>query len=266
MPIWGETMSAVTQCPKCNTRFRVNPVQLGAYRGMVRCGLCQEIFNAARYLRDGELNLQPIIPLTQKEAQREFVESLTKGAPITHNKFYATHPAVDRMGVAVVKPRFWWFWAAAILLFVSLVAQTAYFYRVELVANFPGTKPVLTLYCELLDCSIPLPQKLDQLTIESFSLVRADPQQASVITLDVSLRNHALYAQAYPDLELALTSSMNATLARRIFRPSEYLKVGEDEGRGLSSNTEMDVRLLFSVVDLNPSGYHLDLVSSPLNR
>lgn len=45
----------VTQCPHCQTSFRVSHAQLTAARGVVRCGACQELFNAARALQgDGD--------------------------------------------------------------------------------------------------------------------------------------------------------------------------------------------------------------------
>lgn len=42
--------SFVTQCPHCQTSFRVSRAQLAAAQGVVRCGACMELFNAARYL------------------------------------------------------------------------------------------------------------------------------------------------------------------------------------------------------------------------
>ncbi|TWC41275.1 putative Zn finger-like uncharacterized protein [Pseudomonas sp. SJZ079] len=42
--------SFVTQCPHCRTSFRVNPAQLAAAHGAVRCGACLHVFNAARQL------------------------------------------------------------------------------------------------------------------------------------------------------------------------------------------------------------------------
>lgn len=42
--------SFVTQCPHCRTSFRVSRAQLGAAQGVVRCGACLEVFNAARQL------------------------------------------------------------------------------------------------------------------------------------------------------------------------------------------------------------------------
>ncbi|SOQ06272.1 DUF3426 domain-containing protein [Pseudomonas syringae group genomosp. 3] len=44
------TDSFVTQCPHCQTSFRVSHAQLSVARGVVRCGACLQVFNAARQL------------------------------------------------------------------------------------------------------------------------------------------------------------------------------------------------------------------------
>ena len=44
------TDSFVTQCPHCQTSFRVSHTQLSVARGVVRCGSCLQVFNAARQL------------------------------------------------------------------------------------------------------------------------------------------------------------------------------------------------------------------------
>ncbi|PVZ09767.1 MULTISPECIES: DUF3426 domain-containing protein [unclassified Pseudomonas] len=53
------TDSFVTQCPHCQTRFRVSYNQLGAARGAVRCGACKQVFNAARQLLEQSAQAQP---------------------------------------------------------------------------------------------------------------------------------------------------------------------------------------------------------------
>jgi predicted Zn finger-like uncharacterized protein len=35
-----------TQCPHCDTRFRVTETQINTADGLVRCGVCQQVFNA----------------------------------------------------------------------------------------------------------------------------------------------------------------------------------------------------------------------------
>ncbi len=42
----------LTQCPKCETFFRLSAPQLRAARGMVRCGECDALFNALDYLHE----------------------------------------------------------------------------------------------------------------------------------------------------------------------------------------------------------------------
>ena len=48
-------MSFITQCPACETQFKVAPDQLKISEGWVRCGQCQHVFDAS-------LNLQPWFP------------------------------------------------------------------------------------------------------------------------------------------------------------------------------------------------------------
>ena len=45
-------MSLITCCPSCATRFRVVPDQLRISDGWVRCGRCQEVFDAAAALQE----------------------------------------------------------------------------------------------------------------------------------------------------------------------------------------------------------------------
>ncbi|SMG57309.1 zinc-ribbon and DUF3426 domain-containing protein [Paraburkholderia susongensis] len=45
-------MLLATRCPFCETVFRLQPVQLAQRRGLVRCGHCQEVFDASSSLFD----------------------------------------------------------------------------------------------------------------------------------------------------------------------------------------------------------------------
>ena len=53
------TDSFVTQCPHCHTRFRVSHAQLSVARGVVRCGSCLQVFNAARQLLEQRTAREP---------------------------------------------------------------------------------------------------------------------------------------------------------------------------------------------------------------
>jgi len=56
------TDSFVTQCPHCQVRFRVSHAQLSVARGVVRCGSCLQVFNAARQLLEQRANAAPSEP------------------------------------------------------------------------------------------------------------------------------------------------------------------------------------------------------------
>jgi len=258
-------MNAVTQCPECGTRFKVSQAQLDTHEGMVRCGRCQAIFNATKYLHNNELSPQLTLTLAHEDMQQEPVESPVEHIPATHDKFDFSHLAtaniekILEISPSAIKKNVHWSWVVVtLLLVVVLLAQATYFFRVELAAYFPDTKLALMSYCKLLNCDIPLPKKIDQLSIESSDL-ESDPKQASVIALNAILRNRAAYAQTYPNLELTLTNSMDEALARRIFPPAEYLKPSEDEKQGLLPNHEIGIKLHLDTADLKPTGYRLFL-------
>jgi len=157
------------------------------------------------------------------------------------------------------KRRTWpWVIAALLLLLVS-IAQAAYFFRVDLAARLPGLKPALISYCQLLKCTVPLPQNTDLMSIESSGL-EADPEHENQITLNALLRNRAPYPQTFPHLELTLNDTQDKPLARRTFKPEDYLPPLENQQTGLLPNHEISIRLNLDTTDLKPSGYRLALI------
>ena len=153
-----------------------------------------------------------------------------------------------------------WPWAMAVLLLLLVsIAQAAYFFRVDLAARLPGLKPALVSYCQLLKCTVPLPQNTDLMSIESSNL-EADPAHENQIVLNALLRNRAPYSQAFPNLELTLNDTRDNALARRVFRPADYLPPLESETIGLLSQHEISVRLHLETTDLRPTGYRLALL------
>ncbi|MNF76880.1 hypothetical protein D3C84_590060 [compost metagenome] len=59
------TDSFVTQCPHCQTSFRVSHAQLSVARGVVRCGSCLQVFNAAKQLLEQAGKEAPIPPAAE---------------------------------------------------------------------------------------------------------------------------------------------------------------------------------------------------------
>jgi predicted Zn finger-like uncharacterized protein len=259
-----EEMSEVTKCPLCKARFKVTEAQLEAHEGLVRCGHCQNVFDARKHLHDdepsrqlslpidepqpGEFDLTPIpnIPELEPETttlaqQVQFVEELT-----------------DEVTEVPPRKTSWLGVALALLLTLTLAAQAAYQFRVELGTTLPGLKPLLTQYCTLLNCTVALPQNIDLMVIESSEL-QSEPEHANIVALRVLLHNRAPYIQAYPSLELTLTDLQDKPIVRRVFHPADYLKEKGAEKQGAPANRDLDIKLYLDTADLKPSGYRLFL-------
>lgn len=269
--------SSITQCPRCHTRFRVTSDELAAHDGIVRCGVCSETFNAVEYLHNEEPSPQfdlpiahekeePKLPVINEVDHSDKFISLTADVDKVDTLFQQAEPDVKLAHVkknkAEPKPRRWPWTVGALLFSLAWLAQVFYFYRVDIAAQLPGLKPALTSYCDLLKCSIPLPEKANLMSIESSDLV-ADPLQPNVVTLIALLHNNAEYAQAYPNLELSLTDTQDQILARRVFIPADYIHPGDNEKLGLGANRELSIKLHLDSGDLRPMGYKLLLFFPP---
>ncbi|TAH11141.1 MAG: DUF3426 domain-containing protein [Curvibacter sp.] len=73
-------MSLITQCPACATMFKVVPDQLRISDGWVRCGQCDEVFDAnANLYADPEPQSEPIVQEASEasEAREDWTSSLS---------------------------------------------------------------------------------------------------------------------------------------------------------------------------------------------
>lgn len=350
-------MDGTTLCTHCNTRFRITHAQLEAHQGMVRCGSCQQAFDARpgfipdqpdpqlelpiieqqvtvpapveqpaalepEQSADSSMPETPVAETSAKEMPVEEaptdetpvaempqeIELVAEGvvAPVFDEEvsaivataesefeseqhdasldFSPVSAVADNEGGAAKplvlpsamrvdneavedgeeetqpeKPKRRWPWVTGlVVLSLLLCAQALYFFRIELGASLPGVKPALVSYCKLLNCTVPLPQNADLMSIESSEL-QADPEHDNQITLVALLRNRASHAQAFPSLELSLNDTNDKVLARRVFKPADYLPASEKETTGLLPNHELNIRLRLDTSDLRPMGYRLAL-------
>jgi predicted Zn finger-like uncharacterized protein len=82
----------LTQCPHCQTLFRVGPDHLKAAAGQVRCCRCHQVFNALESLRESVDSASPSDELMAEEQPHEnALETTTE--PDQENLFEATEPS-----------------------------------------------------------------------------------------------------------------------------------------------------------------------------
>ncbi|GAB4122662.1 MAG: hypothetical protein Fur0040_03470 [Sideroxydans sp.] len=282
-------MNAVTQCPSCQTRFRVNAEQLSVRDGMVRCGRCGAAFDARWHLQESEPSPQldlPIDPIDEPDALPSALLTVPEspGDPdlsprLEQEALADPQPELspvlnfDALAAPVVEPTppqeaptpSRWPWVVASMAGALMLAlQSVYFYRTELAAQWPGSKPLLVQSCQWLGCSIGLPRQIEHLSIEASEL-EAVPGQGNRITLHALLRNRSGHTQAWPSLELTLTDLRDQVIARRAFHPADYLQDKAALSEGMGRNREQEIALRLDTSDLRPSGYRL-LLFYPAER
>lgn len=265
-------MTDITQCPQCGTHFNITPEQRNAHKGMVRCGRCQTVFNAVENIYsppqqlDLPLALDDIADATglfsvyDPNADKYGTVTISAEAAARKSNDFSHIPDVfiaQRYKPATRKQTIWYSIGSLFLVLV-LALQAIYYYRVDIAARVQGAKPVMLKVCAVFKCKLPLPQKIDLITIESSEL-EADPTLANIITLHALLRSRAPYAMSYPDIELTLTDTQDVALARRSFTPGEYLSSIDDINNGFPANRESAIKLHINTTDLKPAGYRLFL-------
>jgi predicted Zn finger-like uncharacterized protein len=235
-------MSKTTRCPSCATVFRVIDAQLHASAGRVRCGRCGTTFDA----------LASLAPENARSGAADSTPATRRVRPVSETFDFGPQARTGRT---------WGWWVATVTALFALALQLAYHYRTEVGLVFPEVKPLIQLVCAELACEVPLPRRAELLSIESSDL-QADSTSPNVMVLTATLRNRAGFSQAFPLLELSLTSAQDRTIARRVLNPKDYVPRGTQTSSGFAAGSELSVRVYIEAASLRPTGYRLYLFYS----
>ena len=151
----------------------------------------------------------------------------------------------------------WW----ALLIFVLLVVlalQLTYFLRDYIAQKIPAARPALETACAQLGCTLSLPKNAELIQIIGSDL-QAEPTNADLLTLKLTLGNRAPYTQAWPVVVLTLTDAKDKPQARRSFAPSEYLADQKLLALGIPAQSEHSLSLPLQVRNLPRAGFRLEV-------
>lgn len=359
----------ITQCPKCDTTFRVTPAQLKAAKGAVRCGACLHVFRASNHfieekktisepqddrtqdLFDDDLFEEPVVkakPDTTKHSMDddglihddmdepghdEFLiddnnglidddNGLFEDAPKTssvindfdedflsinpdeiEDPFFSdseklndnvkenededeawaqallddtedtqvsqpkekpkpkpqistvsqtefTYIEDDPLDLSLPQKRnmaqIWGFGIASLLLVLALIGQMAFF-NFDQWSRQAQYRPWYQLACAQLGCTLPSTFDLSKIKTTASPQVSTHPKFLNALMVDVLFINNAEYDQPFPRVELAFSDSNETIVARRIFKPDEYL-AGEAAGLSLMP-TQTPVHIALEIKD-----------------
>jgi len=135
----------------------------------------------------------------------------------------------------------------------GLAAQVAVEYRELVAAHWPPARPLLEQLCAPLACRVEAPHAIDSLVVESSGLVRAEG--SANYRLSVVLRNRAPIAVSTPAIDLTLTDSQGAVIARRVLRTVE---LGAAQ-QSLQPRADLSMQATLAATERAISGYTIEI-------
>lgn len=271
-----------THCPQCQTVFRITAAQLKARDGQVRCGRCQNVFRGDQHLVERpERKVERPAGAPRKRSNRKPARPATPDATLPELSTVATaavaaaahrdrtrpaqaaaddaaQPAVllreKRAGTGVL------FWGiGSLLLVIALLVQAVVFYGAQLVRAQPALKPAIERACRTLPCRYRLVIDMHRLDLVD-SAVTPHPRYDRALRVQATLVNRAEYVQPYPLLEVTLLNSQGQVVARRAYKPSEYLPKPQRVEAGLLPQVAVAVKLDITGPGTEASGYEILLL------
>lgn len=233
----------LTRCPHCASVFRLRPEQLPQARGWLRCGQCQQAFDA----NDRVLNWQPVgSPAAAVPEERLDLEALLRSedpsvqprstptpspSPALSEgvldfeqalaSFARPQPVWPTDGAvpvvptraAVTRASRWWL----ALLLVLLLTQAAWTSRALWAPHWPALGHGVQAACERLACVLLPWREPRVLAIAHAHLARTDGGHALQWVLD----NRVAWPLHTPSVELTLLDASEQVLVRRVWSPAE---------------------------------------------
>lgn len=285
-------MSDQTICPICHTVFRITAIALADSKGMVQCGVCGMVFNAQLHSvtddrtplptpslvdeQPPELAVSDLDPIVTNEATTsEFAAHPSAGDDQSEQTTSMPHTVDERaeinknVGVdSTLAPPFFQFTKKNVrkraslemgflaVLLLLLAAQILIVYRDRLAVNVPHLLPALKLLCTITNCQIKLPADKSLIRISNTSF-EVDPKNPDVISVDIMLENQANTILAYPNIALSLTNDDDRVIARKNFKPNDYLTQSQILNKGIAAHAEATIQLTLAVANVQATGYKL---------
>ncbi|SIS91231.1 DUF3426 domain-containing protein [Neptunomonas antarctica] len=233
-----------TRCPECHTLFNVTTGQLKVAAGLVRCGTCLHVFNAAESVTSSikktdeqkstfEESPPPpariaTMPLTREsdKPQKQLQKKPQKQQPTLADKTPWTVPEeriarrkpANTSGSSVAR---YASYTSTILLLALLAAQTLWFQRTQWL-QIDFFRPVYQVLYALNHKVLPSKIAPDLIHTKKF-FIQPHDELADAIRISILLENEADFAQPFPALQLIFSDLKGRITAQRTLRADDYI-------------------------------------------
>ncbi len=283
----------LTECPHCQTLFRITQAQLEQAKGNVRCCRCNEIFNANERLHESTESIEVdysesgLLQTNTNEQERPFTEESSQEIEHRLEKPTSTQdplevtPPIDEteakpaikgdqdspypellLGQQSNQPAkystiLWSFFS--LLALAALLLQLAWFERHLLIQHPEGAK-VLKIMCQQLGCKLPPLKNTRKIEVVSRNFA-IHPNKAGILQLHLTIISHTHFDQVYPGLQLNLFNTNGQLLASRTFKPAEYLsEAWQQHSPLMPAQREIDILLELLDPGEDVTGFKLEFL------
>ena len=244
-----------TQCPQCRTVFSLTARQLEAASGIVRCGNCQQVFNAVEH------HLNPQQPAARPDAVIDDEPAADLSAPALETTAptpaTATAAAIEPDPIELPTASSNYGWAALLFAFIIAALAAAGWQFRQTLATHPLTHAAVATLCANWPCQ--LQAALPAQFTEALTM-RPHPNHPGELIISARLTNPAAIKQALPLLKLTITNSRNKVLAATTFTPAEYLPQPLPGKQHQPANSAMAIELRLAEPVGEVADYYLEVL------
>ncbi len=247
-----------TQCPYCQTIFRVVAAHLNVAQGYVHCSCCKQVFNATNYLIQQLPKNTNLTPVVEKKVfdERENID-------FENDENFQDEDIPELLKDDIYEPddeRSWGSFLTSsimVILFIAVLAgQITWYWQRDMVLQHPQIRPWLDVFCEAMLCQLPETRNLTSFQAENHN-IQPHPEIEDAVQFEAVFVNNAFFAQPYPILELTFEDFTGKNIAQRFFKPTEYLPKSQENQQMLP---QAAVHIKFDLIEINNdiTGYHFD--------
>ena len=206
-------------CPFCLSTLQVTAEQLALKSGVIRCGHCNEVFDANK----NQLTLSADQTLPAKP-----IEKNNKPAYPTPEQFLEDNapPTIATWETKKTKPTHKLPYGLFVFLFVLIFIAQFIFIESKSLTQNTQLQPIFKKLNSSFNLSIPSYKNLDEIHIIQRQLA-PHPKLNDLLYLQLTIKNSALAEQPFPTIKVVLTSSLGEPIAQGLFTKYDYLASNE---------------------------------------
>ncbi|OUR86012.1 hypothetical protein A9Q85_06730 [Cycloclasticus sp. 44_32_T64] len=237
-------------CPFCLTTLQITSAQLALKSGLVRCGHCNDVFDA---------NKNQLTPATSQALATEETEQTQHAEPPLQDQAIGVEsdapPTIAIWEVAKTKPSYTHPFGFLSFIFAITFGVQFLYIESEMLTQNVQLQPIFKKLNSAFSLHIPSYKNLEEIQIVERQLA-PHPELIDTLSLQLTIKNTALAEQHFPTINVVLTSNSGEQIAHGMFTKYDYLASNETNDY-FAAQALQQVNLLFQNPKKSASGFEI---------